>query len=266
MQKDMATDLEPESQFDPVDPRDLFLSPMADGNLVQQTTRRLTEAIVAGLLQIGERLPPEPVLAQLLGIAPATLRSAFAEMRRAGYLETRRGRGGGTFIAQMTTPPADTGTVRLADLDEESIQDLVDYRRAVVAYATELAAERATSAEIEALDRLVGAIEACWNLAECVRLDAQLHINAAAATGSKRLWRETAHLEMESNSVMLSVVGGSQDEEMIKLIIADHREIVSAIRARDPQRARAAVTAHIDRGCVALMTMVKSKHAKPASR
>src|SRR5213595_4095708 len=78
--------------------REVVFSPVADGALVEQTVRRIGEAIGLGLIEVGERLPPEAELASRLAIAPMTLREALRILREAGYLETRRGRGGGTFV------------------------------------------------------------------------------------------------------------------------------------------------------------------------
>src|SRR5579872_545361 len=78
--------------------REVVFSPVADGAVVEQTVRRLGEAIGLGLIEVGERLPPEAELATRLAIAPMTLREALRILREAGYLETRRGRGGGTFV------------------------------------------------------------------------------------------------------------------------------------------------------------------------
>ena len=78
--------------------RDVVFSPVAEGPVVEQTVRRLGEAIGLGLIEVGERLPPEAELSTRLAIAPMTLREALRILREAGFLETRRGRGGGTFV------------------------------------------------------------------------------------------------------------------------------------------------------------------------
>ena len=61
---------------------------------------RIGEAIGSGVLEPGERLPSEGELAARLAVAPMTLRQALAILRDAGFVETRRGRGGGSFVAR----------------------------------------------------------------------------------------------------------------------------------------------------------------------
>ncbi|MBJ3774147.1 aminotransferase-like domain-containing protein [Acuticoccus mangrovi] len=58
----------------------------------------LAEAILAGRLPMGERLPAHRELAQKLGVTVATVTKAFAELARQGYVVTRRG--SGTYVTR----------------------------------------------------------------------------------------------------------------------------------------------------------------------
>ena len=84
--------------------RDVALAPLHPEGAVEQIVRRLGEAIGAGVLAPGERLPSELALAAQLGVAPMTLRQALQILREAGFVETRRGRTGGSFVRE--DPPA----------------------------------------------------------------------------------------------------------------------------------------------------------------
>ena len=80
--------------------RDLLLSPVEPAGAVEQVVRRIGEAIGAGLLAPGERLPGQVELAETLGVARMTLRQALAILADAGLIEIRRGRTGGAFVAR----------------------------------------------------------------------------------------------------------------------------------------------------------------------
>src|ERR1043166_9456423 len=72
--------------------------PVRGGNAFEITVARLAQAIRLGLVASGERLPPERELAERLQVSRVTLREAIAALREAGFLESRRGRSGGTFV------------------------------------------------------------------------------------------------------------------------------------------------------------------------
>jgi DNA-binding GntR family transcriptional regulator len=72
--------------------------PVRGGNAFEITVARLAQAIKLGLVREGERLPPERELAERLQVSRVTLHEAIRALREAGYLESRRGRTGGTFV------------------------------------------------------------------------------------------------------------------------------------------------------------------------
>jgi GntR family transcriptional regulator len=60
----------------------------------------LADAVAAGRLTQGDRLPPERELARRLGVSRMTVRHALASLERRGLVARHVGRGGGTFVAQ----------------------------------------------------------------------------------------------------------------------------------------------------------------------
>src|SRR5690349_24686333 len=89
--------------------------PVRGGNAFEITVARLAQAIKLGLVAEGERLPAERELAERLRVSRVTLREAIRALREAGYLESRRGRSGGTFVlagAAAATSNLSTGKGR----------------------------------------------------------------------------------------------------------------------------------------------------------
>jgi DNA-binding GntR family transcriptional regulator len=76
-----------------------LFGPLDDaGGRREAVARRLGGAIALGLLGDGEQLPSEQELATSLNVSTVTLRDALADLRQKGLVETRRGRGGGSFV------------------------------------------------------------------------------------------------------------------------------------------------------------------------
>src|SRR5215469_6838034 len=77
---------------------DALFRPVRAGNAFEETVERLLTAIKLGLAEPGSRLPPERELAERLEVSRDTLREAIRALQRSGYVESRRGRYGGTFV------------------------------------------------------------------------------------------------------------------------------------------------------------------------
>jgi GntR family transcriptional regulator len=96
----------------------------------------LADAIAAGQLSPGDRLPTEQDLAAWLGVSRMTLRHALSELAQRGLVTRAVGRAGGTFVAE---PKLEQDLTTLAGLSEQL------RRHGKVAGARVLAAARITA-------------------------------------------------------------------------------------------------------------------------
>ncbi|HSR85180.1 MAG TPA: GntR family transcriptional regulator, partial [Streptosporangiaceae bacterium] len=76
----------------------------------------LADAIAAGQLSPGDRLPTEQDLAAWLGVSRMTLRHALGELAQRGLVTRTVGRAGGTFVAE---PKLEQDLTTLAGLSEQ---------------------------------------------------------------------------------------------------------------------------------------------------
>jgi len=215
-------------------------TPVRQGSAVAETVARLGRAIGLGLLRPGDQLPPEGRLAGALRISPVTLRSALGILRSAGLVETRRGRGGGTSVSARASVDGVLADGPLPSAEE--LRDLVDYRRVVEGGAAWLAAERATAEQVAYLDALVGEMEQNRSFDPWSERDALFHLILADASGSRRLVEQVAGIR---GDVYRLAKLGSVPEPVIELADREHREILRAVAARRPARARDAMIRHV---------------------
>jgi DNA-binding FadR family transcriptional regulator len=214
-------------------------TPVRQGSAVAETVERLGQAIGMGLLRPGERLPPEARLAEDLGIAPVTLRSALAILREDGSIETQRGRYGGNFVS--AGPPARSSPGRLPT--EGEVRDLVDYRCVVEGGAAALAAARATPAQVQHLEALCAEMRQTHDFDSWSERDTLFHLLVADASGSRRLVAQVAEIRTEVYRIaQLATV----PRLAVELADGEHREIAAAVGSRRARRARKAMVAHIE--------------------
>jgi GntR family transcriptional regulator, transcriptional repressor for pyruvate dehydrogenase complex len=223
--------------------RKVVFAPIGGQGLVEQAVRRLGEAIGLGLLEVGERLPPESELAERFGIASMTLREALAILREAGYLETRRGRGGGTFVRRaVPQAPAHVARKRLAKLTVDELRDLMDFRRIVAGAAAALAAERASPEEIRELFALVETMAVPPNFSVFRRADSRFHIAVASAAKSHRLTSAEAGIQADLAGLLRLI---PHPPEALRVSNQQHRAIVECIARGDPEGAQALLERHV---------------------
>jgi DNA-binding FadR family transcriptional regulator len=235
--------------------------PVRGGNAFEITVSRLAQAIRLGVVRVGERLPPERELAEKLQVSRVTLREAIRALREAGYLESRRGRTGGTFVLSPTALPVPPqarssrpagrvfsvqdvrlDAVTLARQMGDALPDALDFRRVLEPGAAALAAGRTLSAS----DRqaLVSALAATREHGEARRVnDSRLHLAIAAASGSPSLAAAVADVQLTLDRLLsaIRVIRRNLDHSD-----AQHDRIVDAILHGDAVAARVAMEEHCD--------------------
>lgn len=76
---------------------DIIISNGSDQPIYEQVSTQLRRAILTGELAAGERLPSMRALANDLRVSVITTKRAYAELERAGLIETVQGKG--CFVA-----------------------------------------------------------------------------------------------------------------------------------------------------------------------
>ena len=226
---------------------DAVLRPVRQGNAFEETVERLLQVFKLGMAPVGGRLPAERDLSLRLGVSRATLRDAIAELQRAGYVESRRGRYGGTFVRAVPTAtpaPARSAAERAAVLD-----DVLALRRVVEVGAAELAAGRSL-AEGDA-EHLEETLRACCGAEppEYRRADSRLHLALAGLSGAPSLIAAVADVRVRINELLDEIPLLATN---IRHSDVQHQHIVAAVLGGDAQRARTAMAEHLD-GSAALL-------------
>jgi DNA-binding FadR family transcriptional regulator len=204
---------------------------------------RLSTAISLGLIRQGEQLPVENQLTAMFGVATA-VRDALQTLRERGIIETRRGRSGGTFI--IGTPSTDPRVLRerLTALSMAELRDMEDEQLATGLAAVRLVVERAFPHDIDRLERIARTMAEATTTDACMRADSRFHIELAALAQSERLASTQMRLLTESSEILWSILEVAEDRDWT---MADHLEIVTAVRAGDITAAENAVRLHTSR-------------------
>ncbi len=188
---------------------------------------RLKRAITEGEFLPGDRLA-EPELATRLGVSRTPVREAIQRLAQEGLVELLPGRG-----------------ARVKRLSPLEVAEVYEVRSAIEAEAARLAAERATDAEIASLARLQARIEALDPDDHKAQTEADLAFHAALVEAAHN--RRLGEFFHSLDALLALIKRYSRDQNQSPATLAEHRSIVEALRARDPEAAACAVRRHVER-------------------
>jgi GntR family transcriptional regulator, transcriptional repressor for pyruvate dehydrogenase complex len=225
-----------------------MFSPVPVRNAFEVTIERLAQSIRLGVLVEGDRLPPERELAETFGVSRVTLREAIKALRDAGLVESRRGRGGGTFVAKPRRERARSRD-KIEQSMAHSLDDVLALRMVVEPGAAALAANRTLSAaDRSSLCEYLDAASAAPPHVRR-RADSRLHLAIAALGGSALVTAVVADVQMRLDELLraIPVIPGN-----IAHSGKQHAAIVEAILGGQVDVARTEMEEHVD-GTAALL-------------
>ena len=209
-------------------------------DVVFQTLR---QAILKGELKPGERLM-EIKLAETLGVSRTPIREAIRKLELEGLVTMIPRRG--AEVAQIT---------------EKSMKDVLEVRRTLDALSAELACERISKEEEEALK------QACLNFEAAVKTkdtkaiakaDVAIHDIIAAATGNQRLIQLINNLAEQMYRYRFEYIKDASQHERI---IEEHRIIYESIVKKDKEAAAEMAKTHIDNQEKAVIARIRMEQS-----
>jgi len=211
--------------------QDLASLPPMDDFRPKSVTDQIFETLYARVVNL--TLPPgvklsEAEVAAQLGVSRQPVRDAFYRLSQMGFIQIRPQR------ATTVTP-----------ISTEAVMQAYFIRRALEEATMREAALQLQPADWDRLDRLIDRQEAASrsdDRAEFHALDDQFHHDICAAAGKEFVWNlvrdNKGHMD---RARFLSLSYGSSTAYI------EHRQILAALRARDPDGAAAAVRIHLSR-------------------
>ncbi|MBB5497602.1 FadR/GntR family transcriptional regulator [Paraburkholderia sp. MM5384-R2] len=186
------------------------------------------------------RLPPEPKLCEALGISRGRLRTVLKRLESEGLIWRHVGKG--TFIGPRQIRADDASLSAAISLD-----DLLDARLVLEPQLAAQAAIHATAADIAVLEQCLSEMQTAKPFIQWKRLDERLHRAIAEATHNALLLMlyGTVRTQMQVNLDSRIEAVYSPMSEPRQDTDNEHRKLVDAIRAHNPDHAEQAMREHL---------------------
>ncbi|HEU4962193.1 MAG TPA: FadR/GntR family transcriptional regulator [Sphingomonas sp.] len=209
--------------------------------LYQRISDAIAGAIRDGHFAPGARLPSERDLAEEYGVSRPTIREAMIALEIRGLVEARHGSG-----IYVTDAPETAGGP--AELDVGAFE-LTEAR---LLFEAEAAALAATVIEPDVIDRLEATLDAMAaeepGSPAAFQADRAFHLLIAEATENSLVRSVVAMLwTVRENSPLCAHIFAKARREGVLPRVDEHRLILDALRARNPQAAREAMRKHLRR-------------------
>ncbi|NVO57505.1 FCD domain-containing protein [Rhodobacteraceae bacterium B1Z28] len=204
--------------------------------------------ILRGILRPGERLPPERELAERMGVSRPSLRDAISELQQQGLLTAKAG--SGIYVAEVLGSAFSPALIRLFGSHDEAVFDYLSFRRDMEGLTAERAARLGSNSDLKVIQTIFDKMEAAHdrNAAEDeAQLDAQFHMAIIEASHNVvMLHMMRSMFDLLRQGVFYNRQIMFQQQTTREAILDQHRAINTALQARDPAAARAAVEAHLN--------------------
>ncbi|RKR75055.1 FadR/GntR family transcriptional regulator [Frondihabitans australicus] len=203
---------------------------------------RIQQMIVSGELKPGQRLPPEKELSEALGLSRNSLREAVKALELVRVLDVRRG--DGTYVTSLEPALLLEAVAFVADMhDGRSLVEMFAVRRILEPAAAALASAKLTDDDLAELRAMLSESDDDTGVEDLVAHDIEFHQRIARASGNAYL---SGLLDaLNSRTVRARIWRGLSEGGSVRRTLDEHRRILDALEARDPQLVSSLVASHV---------------------
>jgi DNA-binding FadR family transcriptional regulator len=215
-----------------------------EGSVTERVVQLLAELITSGKIPAGEFLPSEPALSKQLGVSRGTIRMALKTLEMRGLVITRRGVG--VEVSNNTQQVAIASLEMMLQHGDGDIHDAFEVRRMLECHSARLAAEHATDADLDAIEETLQRIETVGlSIDEQIDADLAFHLKVCEAARNPILVALATVMRGLLRDVIATTLTVRSPKNPDGPRGFEHAAILTALRARDPDRAYTTMDEHM---------------------
>ncbi|MEP5152583.1 FadR/GntR family transcriptional regulator [Planktotalea sp.] len=242
--------------------------PVEPEKLSTAVINQIEGLILRGILRPGERLPSERELSERLGVSRPSLREAIAALQEEGLLASKAG--SGIYVADVLGSAFSPALTRLFARNDDAVFDYLSFRRDMEGLAAERAARLGSDTDLQVINAVYQKMESAHdNLSQEAeaQLDADFHLAIIEAS------HNVIMLHMMRSMYQLLREGVFYNRQVMfkqrttrDTLLEQHKKINTALQARNPAAARAAIDDHLGFVEQALRDEVKAQANEDIAR
>jgi GntR family transcriptional regulator, transcriptional repressor for pyruvate dehydrogenase complex len=239
----------------------MFKTVKAD-KISESIIQQIREAIFAGLLQPGDKLPSERELVKTFGVSKATMREALRSLEVLGFLEIRQGVSGGAFVTAIDMTKARELFINILHFKNLTLKHLTDVRLVLEAHTAAVAAKTIKPADLKRLKTLVEQARkdlAQNDLSRSRFNELEFHRIIGSACGNPLLcfFVDLVHNLLADAKEILK-----PDFDFSLRVLDAHQKIYEALEDRNVEKAQREMLQHLDEVEKDLVSLQKQKRIR----
>jgi DNA-binding FadR family transcriptional regulator len=225
--------------------------PLERRPVYEQVADALREAILSGDMAPGSALPPERELCERFGVGRTTVREALRALQTKGLAVANGATSPLRVVAAdaLTTEPLRDNLVHLLRLGRVPLDDLIGLGATLEGAGAEQVAKHHPRPDLTAARDQIAYMRAADADVEAFALaDVRFHLELVRASGSEALTLVTRAVRETVSQAMLSHLQSLADPRpALAQLIAEHEDILQAVRDGDGDAARRLSGEHLQR-------------------
>jgi DNA-binding FadR family transcriptional regulator len=233
----------------------LHIDGIGNRRLYRQIADQITRLIDSREFAVGSKLPAERELSEALGVSRPSLREALIALEVEGLVEVRGG--SGVFVLERRAPARrEMGGA----VPSPGPFDIIRARWIIESECAYLAATNATPEQLQRMKSALGLMQEHGSKRfEATAADERFHLTLAEASGNSALFLVVQQLwELRTGVLYLQFESHFTGEAILNEAVEEHRQLLNALAARDPDAARQAMRTHVKNAEVRFASAWKS--------
>ncbi|GAA4484608.1 FCD domain-containing protein [Rhodococcus olei] len=214
----------------------------------EQVLAQLERMLVSGEVRPGQRLPGERALAADLGVGRSSVREALRVMEALGLLRAQTGSGPNAGAMIVARPTGGMSMLMRMQVAAQGfpVSDVVRTRLVLESEVMRTLAARRPAADLAAAVELLHSMDdRTLSATEFLILDSQFHVALADAAGNQVVAAMMAGLRESIESYVVAGADATTWPVTCTRLREEHRGLVDAVEAGDPQLAERRILDHI---------------------
>ncbi|KAH0444553.1 hypothetical protein KCU90_g788, partial [Aureobasidium melanogenum] len=225
------------------------------GNVTQQVFDDLRQRILGRQFALGDKLPTERQLLETYNVSVTTVREAIRGLASAGLVEIKHGKG--VYVTARAEELVANSLFSMIQLEKVGMVQVLGVHGALNTYASELAAARATTQEVDAMQQALAAIDHAVT-PEDIAAGLTRFLNALVRASGNPLLIALCQFLASVQIGLAREIQGKRFEAWRKTaarLSKERQRIVDAIRIGDVEGARVAARAFHERSIKVITTL-----------